>query len=94
MEVICHGRFAATGMLLRAQPVSLLILQKFQVQALTDCSSYACLSQTANVQALLEEEMKHLLTLLLEIKTVSEAPLPPLSPVTSALWVLLFCRQM
>lgn len=80
-KVICCGRFPATWMLLGAQFVSLLILQECQVQGFTDCSSYACLSQTANNQALMMTENKQLPILLLAAITVPETPLHWCSPL-------------
>lgn len=80
-KVICCGRSPATWMLLEAQFVSLLILQKFQVQVSTDCFSYASLSQTANNQALVVTENKQLPNLLLAAIAVPEAPLHWCSPL-------------
>lgn len=89
IKVICCGRFPATWMLLGAQFRKFVDSAEISVQAFTDCSSYACLSQTANNQALMITENKQLPILLLSALTVPEAPLHWCSPlVLSALLCL------
>lgn len=104
-KMLVLWKWFAMGDLLQHQCCSELSLwacwccRNSRYKPFTDCSSHACLSRAADVEALLETEIKPLLTLLLETRSVSEAPLPPcpcnlctlVFPLSQAEVIVLFC---